>query len=131
MKARGFTLVSLMIVVAIIGILAMIAVPSYSQYVKNARRTEAINVLQTLAYREEGHFSRFNEYTTDMTKLGYESQSGVATKQGYYAVTVTAADESSFDAQAVPQNGQASDECGTFTINALGQTDSAGTDCWP
>lgn len=131
MKARGFTLVSLMIVVAIIGILAVIAVPSYSQYVKNARRTEAINALQTLAYREEGYFSRFNEYTTDMTKLGYGSQTGVDTKQRNYSVTVTAADAASFEAEAVPQSGQASDACGTFTIDSLGQKGASGTGCWP
>lgn len=60
-KQTGFTLIELMITVAIIGILASIAVPSYSNYVKRARLTDAFNQLSTYALKLEQGFQ--NNYT--------------------------------------------------------------------
>lgn len=70
---RGFTLIEVMIVVAIIGILAAIAYPSYDEYVKRGNRTEGQAFLSDVAARQERYFSQNNAYitaATDIAKLG-------------------------------------------------------------
>ena len=63
MDKKGVTLIELIIVVAIIGILAMIAVPAYIGQQKNAARTEAYANLQNLRLLEEQNFAENNDYT--------------------------------------------------------------------
>ena len=60
---KGFTLVELMIVVAIIGILAAIAIPGYSEYVRRARATEAVSVLADMRIKMEQCFQDNRDYT--------------------------------------------------------------------
>jgi prepilin-type N-terminal cleavage/methylation domain-containing protein len=62
-KQQGFTLVELMVVVAIIGILAAIAIPTYSGYIRRARASEASANLQGIRIKEESYFSEFNQYS--------------------------------------------------------------------
>lgn len=66
-KTNGFTLIELMIVVVIIGILAAIAYPSYSQWVTETRRSDAQAALMDLAAKLERYFSQCNSYTTTLT----------------------------------------------------------------
>jgi prepilin-type N-terminal cleavage/methylation domain-containing protein len=65
----GFTLIELMIVVAIIGILAAVAIPVYSGYVKRAKASEAFTLLQGIREKEEAYFAEFKRYTDD---IGWE-----------------------------------------------------------
>lgn len=131
MKQYGFTLLELMIVVVVIGILAMIAVPTYIGYTERARRTAAINALQTVAYREEGYFGRHNVYTSDLTELGYDNAASVLTDEGFYKITVAVPTSTEYTITATPQKGQATDDCGTFTLNSLGVKNAGQPDCWP
>lgn len=75
---KGFTLIEVMIVVAIIGILAAIAYPSYDEYVKRGNRTEGQAFLMDVAARQERYFSQNNAYITDtddLAKLGVSASS--------------------------------------------------------
>jgi type IV pilus assembly protein PilE len=76
-SARGFTLIELMIAVAIVGILAAIAYPSYLGSVRKAHRSDAKTALLDLAQREERYMSTSNAYTTDAVALGYNAGSTV------------------------------------------------------
>ena len=90
---RGFTLIELMITVAVIGILATIAATSYSSQVMQSRRTDARSALMDLAGREEKLFSVTNAYGNTPAALGY---SGTAFPQqvgsNYYSVNVQVPD---------------------------------------
>ena len=88
MRIKGFTLIELMIVVAIVGILAGVGYPSYTQYITDSRRTEAMTLLLSAMQREERFFTKELEYTTSMRSLGYSS-SKVTTDGGHYQVSAS------------------------------------------
>ena len=133
--ARGFTLIELLIAVAIVGILAAIAVPSYSAWVTKTRRTDATIFLVEAAGEQVRFQSENNRYATTMEELGYGAGT-IGTEEGHYSVAVAAgAGATSFELVATPVPGgpQAGDaECGSFRISATGaRTTSTGSaDCW-
>jgi type IV pilus assembly protein PilE len=126
---RGFTLIELMITVAIVGILAAIAYPSYTNYVKRGYRSEAIAQLNDAAARMERFYAQNNRYDvgTDLTKIGAIA----ASTTGKYSLTVTS-DSTSYTLTSAPQGTQASDTCGTYTLNQAGAKtpDPSTTTCW-
>ena len=70
--AAGVTLVELLVVVAIIGILAAIGIPSYQAYVQKTNRQEGKACLMDVHQRQERYFTRFNQYAPDFVALGYD-----------------------------------------------------------
>jgi len=144
--ARGFTLIELMITVAIIGILVKVAYPAYNQSVIKSRRADAKTALLDLAQREERYMSTANTYTIDPVKLGYTAGSTLPISvmtgsKAYYSLTVSATSGStiatSFTATATPVSTQLTGDtkCGSFTLTNTGLQDVAnatGTaaDCW-
>lgn len=137
-RMAGVTLLELMAVVMVIGILGMIALPSYRQYVMRAQRTEAKNALLQLATNQERFYLTNRRYgvTADLTALGFPAGKS---EKGTYAITVTSANTAqSFTATASPTTGGAIDMsgdamCTSFTINEQGvrsATGSAVDTCW-
>ncbi len=128
-RNHGFSIIELLVVVAILAILAAIAIPAYTKYVTNARRADGKTALVEAAQRMERHFT--NNHTFGVIDSGSYTGANIAaeSESGYYALEVTAANATAFTIQATAQGNQASDTlCATMTINQLGQkTPSA---CW-
>jgi len=136
-RVRGFTLIELMVTVAIVAILAAIAVPSYTRYAYRARRSEGQQLLQNIAMAEERFYSTNNRYGS-LAEVGFNN---TASPNGYYLADIPASastSSQSFTVEAVPQGVQASDACQTLTLNAAGKktpdpSDSASNSngsCW-
>jgi type IV pilus assembly protein PilE len=93
-KTLGFTLIELMIVVAIIAILAAIAYPSYLDSIRKSRRVDAKTEVLDVAQRLEAFFARNGQYTNDMQDLGYAASGwnslpeGVPVAERYYQVRI-------------------------------------------
>lgn len=116
--------------VAIVGILAAIAVPSYLAYVQNTRRTDATVLLTEAAGEQFRYYSGFNTYATDMSTLGYANDD-VETEEGMYTVAVDSADGTSFELVATPvaNQSQANDtDCPELRIDSAGLKTPA--ECW-
>lgn len=112
----GFTLVELMIAVAIIGILASIAIPSYVEYVKKGRRASAQSHLMEIAQREQQYLLDARTYASSLTTLGVTTPADVA---NYYTIQVDVADTPpSFTITATAQGTQTSD--GNLTLDSTG-----------
>jgi len=95
-KNEGFTLIELMIVVAIIGILAAIAIPNFLNYQCKAKQSEAKQSLGTIAKSQEAYLSEYDTYTSDLDALGFAVKGDTAR----YSYSITSADATTFTAQA-------------------------------
>ena len=154
----GFTLIELMITVAIIGILASIAIPSYQDSVSKSRRADVKGVLVNLANAMERRFTQTNSYcdggggagaalancggagldTGTPAGIGFAVPNETA---AFYTVTIsqitnidaTTTQGGGYTLSAAPTGAQANDKCGTLTLTHTGNKgNSSGTlaECW-
>ncbi|MCK5668161.1 MAG: type IV pilin protein [Gammaproteobacteria bacterium] len=133
-KTSGFTLMELMVTVAIVGILAAVALPRYRSSVLRSARSEGKSALLEAATRQEQYYLDNKTYTAVMTDLGL-SASPYITEGGNYSVSAAASTgktiATSYTLTAAPQGGQADDtHCGSLTLNSNGVKGAASTDCW-
>lgn len=89
---KGFSLLELMIVVAVLGILGSIVYPSYQEYIREANRSEAIAELQKLIAAQERYFLNNRQYATKLTELGFATDTWTTDR---YSITAGACKDSS------------------------------------
>jgi len=120
---RGFTLIDLLVAVAIVAILVRIALPAYTSYVVRSARQAAQSELVALATAQEKIFLNSNSYTSNVTSA-YTGQStgglGVTsgkTRDGRYTITIPSSTATTFQIQATPASGTPQAGDGNLTIN--------------
>lgn len=137
----GFTLIELMIVVAIVGILAAIVYPSYTEHVRRGNRAGAQASLMELAQLMERNFTRLGRYTTDTAGTAAPTLPFTTSpKDGgraIYDLSLSAITATTYTLQATPRAGgpMAGDRCGNLTLNSAGLKGQSGAgattaDCW-
>lgn len=130
-KSGGFTLIELMIVVAVIGILAGIALPSYQEYVRRSARTQAQACMTQIAHALERRRATNLSYDGNAPLLGCRTEGGLGNRYDFNTVM----GDTTYTVTATPKGGQSKDMCGTMTINQIGTKTAkrGGADvsgCW-
>jgi len=133
-RSQGFSLIELMIAVVIVGILAAIAIPMYSDYVTRSRRADGQATLMQVAQELERCYTQFSKYNDNSCSVVNSGVVSETSDQGFYVVTANKLDESAFTLIATPQNEQADDtDCKKLTLTHLGVQSATGPDkesCW-
>lgn len=127
-RSRGFTLIELMIAVAVVGILMALALPSYTEHVRRSHRSEAQAYLMAVANRQ-------HQFLIDTRAFAALANVGVAVPaavSNHYTVTLEleAGPPPGFSVVATPKGSQASERCGVLSIDQTGTKGADKTGCW-
>lgn len=129
---QGFTMIELMIVVAIMGIISAIAYPSYQDSVRKANRADAMDTMLETAQRLERCYTAYGSY--DHASCPVQPGATINSTHQHYEVDVTST-PSTYILTASPVSDQQleDDKCTTFVLNQSGQKTATGSDathCW-
>jgi len=116
--ARGFTLIELVIAVAVVGILAAVAMPSYREHIAASRRTDAKSALLAVAQLMERNYTERGTYAG--VTLGSTGVYPSTSPQGYYALSIASQDANGFSLLATRAGAQVGDKCGNYTYDQAG-----------
>ncbi|MBA1229954.1 type IV pilin protein [Pseudomonas viridiflava] len=127
--SKGFTLIELMIVVAIVGILAAVAYPSYTEYVKRSHRAEIASLLSEQTQALERFYSRNRTYM---------NAPGLSAGNSFYTIAIApTATDFTLTATPIGTSMMNGDKCGNFVIKSTGEYSNTGAssgvtrkDCW-
>ena len=138
-KQRGVTLMELLVVMAVIGILSAIAIPSYRQYVLRTNRSSAKIALSQTAQALERCYNNSTPYAYDSEVCEDAVQvvtDAFTTADGLYEISAEV-DPQAYTLTATPQDGQAADtKCGNFVLTSANQRSVSGSysatpnECW-
>ena len=129
-RMAGFTLIELMIVVAVVAILSAIALPSYDAYIRRTHRSNAKSaMLQAAQWIERASTAQGTYPLTANVPAGLLNVEG-----NRYSMAIVSADGSTYALTATAQGAQVSDECGNFVLNQAGTRTVTGSlpvdECW-
>lgn len=114
---KGITLIELLITIVIVGILAAVAIPSYTGYMVRARRADAKTALEQLRASQEMFRAERGSYSTDLAQL--VNSWGVPNISGDYAILLNSATAAGFSAEAQPSTARQTPD-GSLFINQNG-----------
>ena len=129
--ARGFTLVEVATVLAIAGVLAAAAWPSWREQLLRGRRVEATVALQRLQLAQAGHHDRFGQYAQRLEQLA--GGPGALSDGGHYRIALVADGGEGYRALAIAQGGQAGDRgCAEIELRVQGAVSAQlpSAQCW-
>jgi type IV pilus assembly protein PilE len=118
-RVRGFTLIELMIVVAVIAILSIIALSVYTKQIRKGRRADGKQAIAQLFLREEKWRTNHTKYYGTDSSAADTTAFGVMPAGTYYTIALTLAEsQTNFTITATPIGDQAKDPCGTLTFQS-------------
>lgn len=138
-RQRGVTLIELLVAVVIVGILGMIAYPSYTSHLVKSRRAQATACLQEAAQYMERFYTtnlRYDQTATTSIAVSLPTTACIQDLNGRYVLSIASVSANAFALKATPQGAQATadTECGTLGLSQAGTKTITGTGtvaaCW-